>query len=128
MKILTAVTLLIIAAGARSSAATAAKIKRAPGGVSVRNLFTTRSECLLKYNDSSMHKSETPRTVYLPPFKKAILEGGARHDRLFTLTIRYLLSSYDGIPAAATDHHQLTDVLKNDWGFKGRLIPYLHSL
>ncbi|KAI1766960.1 glycoside hydrolase family 3 protein [Hypoxylon sp. FL1150] len=50
------------------------------------------------------------RTTYLPPFKRAIIDGGA-----FSIMSAY--HSYDGVPAVA-DKHTLTDILRGEWGYK----------
>ncbi|KAI8144230.1 beta-glucosidase-related glycosidase [Fennellomyces sp. T-0311] len=54
------------------------------------------------------------RTIYLPPFKRAIIDGGA-------LSIMSAYHAYDGIPSAI-DKHLLNDVLREEWGFKGFVI------
>lgn len=51
------------------------------------------------------------REVYLPPFEACIKEGGAR-------SIMPAYNSVNGQPCAA-NHWLLTDILKNEWGFKG---------
>ncbi|KAJ7200973.1 glycoside hydrolase superfamily [Mycena rebaudengoi] len=48
------------------------------------------------------------RTQYLKPFQRACLDS---------LAIMTAYSSYDGIPAAA-NAHILTDILRNEWGYK----------
>ncbi|RPD54124.1 glycoside hydrolase [Lentinus tigrinus ALCF2SS1-7] len=48
------------------------------------------------------------RTMYLKPFNRACLES-------FSIMTAY--SSYDGIPAIANTH-LLTDILRNEWGYK----------
>ncbi|KAI1815931.1 glycoside hydrolase family 3 protein [Poronia punctata] len=62
-------------------------------------------------NTAPVHGGEREmRTTYLPPFKRAIIDSGA-----FSVMSAY--HSYDGIPAVA-DKHMLTDVLRDEWGFK----------
>ncbi|KAI9318774.1 beta-glucosidase-related glycosidase [Dichotomocladium elegans] len=51
------------------------------------------------------------RTIYLPPFKRAIIDGGA-------LSIMNAYHAYDGIPSAI-DKHLMTEILRDEWGFKG---------
>ncbi|KAI9497224.1 beta-glucosidase-related glycosidase [Zychaea mexicana] len=54
------------------------------------------------------------RTIYLPPFKRAIIGGGA-------LSIMSAYHSYDGVPSII-DRHTLTEVLRDEWGFEGFVI------
>jgi beta-glucosidase len=51
------------------------------------------------------------RSIYLKPFEAVIKEA-------HPLSIMNAYSSYDGIPMAAS-HHVLTDILRNEFGFKG---------
>ncbi|KAI8070929.1 glycoside hydrolase family 3 protein [Gongronella butleri] len=51
------------------------------------------------------------RSLYLLPFKKAILEGGA-------MSVMSAYHAYDGVPCTA-NHHTLTDILRGEWGFQG---------
>ncbi|KAJ8094890.1 hypothetical protein PM082_010105 [Marasmius tenuissimus] len=48
------------------------------------------------------------RSTYLPAFERACLES---------LSIMTSYSAYDGIPAIA-DKHLLTEILRNEWGYK----------
>ncbi|KAH9483331.1 Beta-xylosidase [Psilocybe cubensis] len=48
------------------------------------------------------------RTMFLKPFNRACVES---------LSIMTAYSSYDGIPAIANSH-LLTDILRNEWGYK----------
>ncbi|KAG5351352.1 hypothetical protein C0989_006867 [Termitomyces sp. Mn162] len=48
------------------------------------------------------------RTMYLKPFNRACIDS---------LSIMTAYSSYDGIPAIANTH-LLTDILRNEWGYK----------
>ncbi|KAL2131520.1 hypothetical protein VTI74DRAFT_4941 [Chaetomium olivicolor] len=50
------------------------------------------------------------RTTFLPSYRRAIIDGGA-----FSIMTAY--HSYDGIPAVA-DPHLLTDILREEWGYK----------
>ncbi|KAK6526350.1 hypothetical protein TWF694_004949 [Orbilia ellipsospora] len=50
------------------------------------------------------------RTTWLHAFKKPIVEGGA-------MSIMSGYTAYDGIPTVA-DHHVLTDILRNEWGYE----------
>ncbi|KAI2468205.1 glycoside hydrolase family 3 protein [Annulohypoxylon bovei var. microspora] len=62
-------------------------------------------------NTAPVHGGERElRTTYLPPFKRAIIDGGA-----FSIMSAY--HSYDGVPAVA-DKHTLTDILRGEWGYK----------
>ncbi|KAI6091492.1 glycoside hydrolase family 3 protein [Hypoxylon rubiginosum] len=62
-------------------------------------------------NCAPVHGGERElRTTYLPPFKRAIIDGGA-----FSIMSAY--HSYDGVPAVA-DKHTLTDILRGEWGYK----------
>jgi beta-glucosidase len=56
----------------------------------------------------------TMREVFLEPFRACIEEGGAR-------SIMASYNSVDGIPASA-NHHLLTDILRNEWNFKGYVV------
>ena len=51
------------------------------------------------------------RTVYLPPFRAAVVEAG-------THSVMPAYSEYEGVPAAASKL-LLTDILREEWGFKG---------
>ena len=51
------------------------------------------------------------REIYLPPFEAAVKEGGAR-------SIMTAYNSLNGV-ACSANHWLLTDLLKNEWGFKG---------
>ncbi|OCH93251.1 glycoside hydrolase [Obba rivulosa] len=48
------------------------------------------------------------RTMYLKPFNRACVES---------LSIMTAYASYDGVPAVA-NHHLLTDILRNEWGYQ----------
>ncbi|KAI0477856.1 glycoside hydrolase superfamily [Xylariaceae sp. FL0804] len=50
------------------------------------------------------------RTTFLPPFKRAIMDGGAR-------SIMSAYASYDGVPAVS-NKHTLTDILRGEWGYE----------
>lgn len=58
-------------------------------------------------------------TEYLPPFRKAVQEGVA------TLMTSY--NEIDGIPSTA-NRYLLTDILRNQWGFKGFVYSDLISI
>ncbi|KAI7853297.1 beta-glucosidase-related glycosidase [Circinella umbellata] len=51
------------------------------------------------------------RTIYLPSFKRTIMDGGA-------LSIMNAYHAYDGVPSAI-DRHVLTEILREEWGFEG---------
>ncbi|RWA14823.1 hypothetical protein EKO27_g261 [Xylaria grammica] len=62
-------------------------------------------------NTAPVHGGERElRTTYLPPFKRAIIDGNA-----FSIMSAY--HSYDGVPAVA-DRHILTEILRDEWGYK----------
>jgi beta-glucosidase len=62
-------------------------------------------------NTGPVHGGERERrTTFLPSYKKAIIDGGA-----FAIMTAY--HCYDGIPAVA-DAHLLTDILRDEWGYK----------
>ncbi len=54
------------------------------------------------------------REVYLPPFKACFREGHAT-------SVMAAYNALDGIPCSA-NHWLLTDVLRNEWGFKGFVV------
>ncbi len=57
--------------------------------------------------------------VYMPPFKTAVDSGVA--------TIMSAFNDIDGIPASA-NHYTLTEVLRNEWKFKGFVISDFNSV
>ncbi len=61
----------------------------------------------------------TLREIYLPPFKAAVNAGVA--------TIMSAFNDLNGIPASA-NHHTLTEILKDDWGFKGLVVSDYNSI
>ncbi|MDR0713754.1 MAG: glycoside hydrolase family 3 C-terminal domain-containing protein [Bacteroidales bacterium] len=54
------------------------------------------------------------REVFLEPFRACIEEGGAR-------SIMASYNSVDGVPASS-NHRLLTDILRNEWNFKGYVV------
>ncbi len=62
----------------------------------------------------------TSREDFLPVFEKAFVKGGA-------LGTMCAYTELDGIPCAA-NHWLLTDVLRNEWGFKGIVISDLGAI
>ena len=56
---------------------------------------------------------ELLREVYLPPFHAAVEAG--------TGTLMSAFNDLNGVPATA-NHHTLTDILKNEWGFNGFVV------
>lgn len=62
----------------------------------------------------------TVREDFLPSFEKAFKKGGA-------LGTMCAYSELDGIPCAA-NHWLLTDVLRNEWGFKGIVVSDLGAI
>ncbi len=61
----------------------------------------------------------TLRDVYLPPFKAAADAGAA--------TFMTAFNEYDGIPASGS-RYLLTDVLRDEWGFKGFVVTDYTSI
>ncbi|KAL1987240.1 hypothetical protein VTN96DRAFT_4572 [Rasamsonia emersonii] len=62
-------------------------------------------------NTGPVHGGERElRTTWAPSYKRAIIDAGA-------WSIMSAYHSYDGIPAVA-DHHTLTDILRDEWGYK----------
>jgi beta-glucosidase len=62
-------------------------------------------------NTGPVHGGERElRTTFLPAYRRPIVDGGA-----FSIMTAY--HSYDGIPAVS-DPHLLTDILRNEWGYK----------
>ncbi|KAJ5794652.1 Glycoside hydrolase superfamily [Penicillium paradoxum] len=61
-------------------------------------------------NTGPVHGGERElRTTWLPPFHRAIIDGGA-------WSIMAAYNSYDGIPAVS-DYHTLTEILREEWGY-----------
>jgi beta-glucosidase len=54
------------------------------------------------------------REVFFPPFKEALQKGGA-------LSVMASYNEIDGIPSTV-NRWLLTDVLRNEWGFKGTVV------
>jgi beta-glucosidase len=62
-------------------------------------------------NTGPVHGGERElRTTYLPPYKRQIIDAGA-------YSIMSAYSSYDGV-ALVANHHILTDILRDEWGYK----------
>jgi beta-glucosidase len=60
-------------------------------------------------NTAPVHGGERElRTTWLPPFHRAIIDGGA-------YAVMSAYHAYDGIPAVA-DYHMLTEILRDEWG------------
>lgn len=59
------------------------------------------------------------RDVYLPPFKAAIDAGAA--------SIMTSFNELDGVPASGSGH-LLTDILRNEWGFRGFVVTDYTSI
>lgn len=56
---------------------------------------------------------QTLREVYLPPFQAALKAGVG--------TFMSAFMDLDGVPGAA-NHHTLTEILRNEWGFQGFVV------
>jgi beta-glucosidase len=61
----------------------------------------------------------TLRDVYLPPFQAAVRAGAG--------TIMSAFIDLNGIPATA-NHHLLTEILRNEWGFDGFVVSDWESI
>ncbi|KAF5021073.1 hypothetical protein F66182_6906 [Fusarium sp. NRRL 66182] len=62
-------------------------------------------------NTAPVHGGERQlRSLYLPPFKRAIIDAGAT-------SIMSSYNSYDGIPVVS-DSHMLNDILRDEWGYE----------
>lgn len=62
-------------------------------------------------NTGPVHGGERElRTTYLPSYKRQIIDAGA-------YSIMSAYSSYDGV-ALIANHHILTDILRDEWGYK----------
>ncbi|KAH7036694.1 glycoside hydrolase family 3 protein [Macrophomina phaseolina] len=62
-------------------------------------------------NTGPVHGGERElRTTWLPPFHRAIIDGGAT-------SIMSAYHSWDGVPAVA-DYHTLTEILREEWGYE----------
>ncbi|URW75485.1 beta-glucosidase BglX [Sphingomonas donggukensis] len=59
------------------------------------------------------------RDTYLPPYKAAIDAGAA--------TVMTSFNEVDGVPASG-NHFLMTDVLRNEWGFKGFVVTDFTSI
>jgi beta-glucosidase len=71
--------------------------------------FAAYSEPEGGLNTAPVHGGERElRTTWLPPFHRAIIDGGA-------YAVMSAYHAYDGIPAVA-DYHMLTEILRNEWG------------
>ncbi|HLJ73134.1 MAG TPA: glycoside hydrolase family 3 N-terminal domain-containing protein, partial [Thermoanaerobaculia bacterium] len=64
------------------------------------------------YNTVDMSE-RTLREIYLPPFRAAVDAG--------VWTLMSAFDSLSGVPASA-NRHLLTDILRNEWGFKGFVV------
>ena len=60
------------------------------------------------------------REIYMPPFKAAVQEGGAR-------SVMAAYNSLDGKPCSS-NHWLLTDVLRKEWGFEGFVVSDYSSV
>ncbi|KPM38393.1 Periplasmic beta-glucosidase [Neonectria ditissima] len=62
-------------------------------------------------NTAPVHGGERElRSLYLPPFKRAIIDSGAT-------SIMSSYNSYDGVPVVS-DAHLLNDILREEWGYE----------
>ncbi|UPK91229.1 hypothetical protein LCI18_002164 [Fusarium solani-melongenae] len=62
-------------------------------------------------NTAPVHGGERElRSLYLPPLKRAIIDGGAT-------SIMSSYNSYDGVPTVS-DSYLLTDILRDEWGYE----------
>lgn len=70
------------------------------------------------YNTAEMSE-QLLREVYLPPFHAALDAGVG--------TFMSAFNDLNGIPASA-NHHTLTDILRNEWGFEGFVVSDYDSV
>lgn len=70
------------------------------------------------YHTTDMSDREL-RDTYLPPFKAALDAGAA--------TIMTSFNELNGVPASG-NHYLLTDILRNEWGFKGFVVTDYTSI
>lgn len=59
------------------------------------------------------------REYYLPPYEAAVKAGAA--------TVMTSFNDYDGVPASG-NRYLLTDILRNEWGFKGLVVTDYTSM
>ncbi len=59
------------------------------------------------------------RDFFLPPYEAAVRAGAA--------TVMTSFNDYDGLPATG-NKHLLTDILRNEWGFKGFIVTDYTSI
>jgi beta-glucosidase len=71
-----------------------------------------------EYNTTDISE-RTLRELYLPPHKAAIDAGVS--------TVMSAFNSLNGIPASA-NYHTLTEILRNEWGFKGFVVSDWNSV
>ena len=71
-----------------------------------------------EYNTTDISE-RTLRELYLPPHKAAVDAGVS--------TVMSAFNSLNGIPASA-NYHTLTEILKNEWGFKGFVVSDWNSV
>jgi beta-glucosidase len=64
-----------------------------------------------RFTISSEVDEQTKREIYFPSFEKAVKEAG-------TWSVMCSYNKVDGVHAAE-NHHLLTEILKNEWGFEG---------
>jgi len=62
---------------------------------------------------------QTLREVYLPPFRMGLKAGSA--------TVMAAFQDLNGVPASA-NHHTLSDILRDEWGFKGMVVSDYSSV
>ncbi|CAH0016411.1 unnamed protein product [Clonostachys rhizophaga] len=66
-------------------------------------------------NTAPVHGGERElRSLYLPPFKRAIIDGEA-------LSVMSSYNSYDGYPVISNPHI-MTDILRGEWGYENFVI------
>ena len=66
-------------------------------------------------NTAPVHGGERElRTTYLPPYKRQIMDAG-----VYSVMSAY--HAYDGV-ALVANHHILTEILRNEWGYKYHVI------
>ncbi|MBI9104791.1 MAG: glycoside hydrolase family 3 C-terminal domain-containing protein [Spirochaetales bacterium] len=95
-------------------------------GVQSRGVITTVKHFVCNNSEYDRHKCDsvvderTLREIYLPAFKRAIKEGGARG----------VMSAYNPVNGvyASENNHLLMEILRGEWGFDGIIMSDWDSL
>lgn len=89
-------------------------------GAQSKGVATTIKHFACNNSDYDRHKTDsvlderTLREIYLPAFEMAVKEGGTHG----------LMSSYNPVNGtyASENHHLLTEILREEWGYKGFVV------